>query len=348
MPGHHSPAVLPEDLTVVIPTFGRHQELIGTVCRILDLAPPPGSILVVDQTPEHPEAVDRALSNLNREGRIRWLRVSKASQPAAMNPGLLAAKTPYVLFHDDDVIPDTSIVAEFVGALNDMLAMGVNCWCVCGQVIQPNEAVVSVETARHGHWFLFNSDRRCFIDDAMAGNLCVMRSQALALGGFDENFVGTAYRCDTDFARRVRLAGGRVLFEPKASLRHLQASIGGARSYGDFLRTWKPHFAVGSYYLALRTGPRSFAKAVGWLPFRAAMTRFHLRKPWFIPATLISNYLAIGWTLWLGIKGPRLMSSQVASTDQAAWKPGQETHGIRAPASRSPHEHPLSAARGTS
>ena len=296
------------DITVVIPTFGRHQVLVDTIERALATDPPPVAVIVVDQTPEHPPAVTESLRRFADRGAIRWIRVRTASQPAAMNLGLLAARTQYVLFHDDDVVQDPGIVGAFARAFRRVRGVAPSCWCVCGQVIQPEQSVVSIDGSKRHYQFPFHSDRACFLDDAMAGNLCVHRQRAIELGGFDENFLGAAYRCETEFARRVVRSGGKVYFEPKASLRHLRAPTGGVRVHGDNRRTWRPYFPVGSYYIALRTGAREAVRTALWLPWRASVTRYHVRHPWFIPVTFTSNCLGLGLALSLWARGPRLIS----------------------------------------
>src|SRR5437763_250619 len=77
------------------------------------------------------------------------------------------------------------------------------------------------------------------------------RPIALEIGAFDENFVGAAYRFESDFALRLVRAGGRIRFEPAASLRHLKLSAGGLRSYGDHRTSASPLHAAGDYYFAL-------------------------------------------------------------------------------------------------
>src|ERR1041385_2066784 len=79
----------------------------------------------------------------------------------------------------------------------------------------------------------------------------VTRSRCVELGGFDENFVGAAYRFETDFALRVAAAGGRIWFEPHASIDHLKLSTGGLRSYGDHRTSASPFHSAGDYYFAL-------------------------------------------------------------------------------------------------
>src|SRR6185369_12123650 len=109
------------------------------------------------------------------------------------------------------------------------------------------------------------------------------REDALALGGFDENFVRVAYNFEREFADRWRAAGGTIQFTPEAAIRHLKAAAGGTRSFGEHLTTAFPAHSVGAYYFLLRSPLakhrlRAFAARL----VRSVVTRHHLRRPWWI------------------------------------------------------------------
>jgi len=140
------------------------------------------------------------------------------------------------------------------------------------------------------------------VRDFIGCNFSVRRELATELGGFDENFVRVAYRYEAEFAHRFRAGGRQIHFEPQACLHHLKAGSGGTRSFGEHLTTWRPDHAVGAYYYGLRTG--SFGEFL-LRPFRAVATRYHLRNPWRIPATLLAELRGMGWALRLFLRGPR-------------------------------------------
>ena len=119
----------------------------------------------------------------------------------------------------------------------------------------------------------------------MAGNLSVKRGHAIDAGGFDENYVGVAYRFETDFALRLVAAGGKVWFSPEAGLRHLKLSSGGLRSYGDHRSSPSPAHSVGDYYFAIHHRPPLLRYALRRLR-RNVLTRNHLTHPWTIPTKL--------------------------------------------------------------
>jgi GT2 family glycosyltransferase len=218
-----------------------------------------------------------------------------------MNAGLLRAKEEIVLFLDDDIVPDVGLVAAHLRAhIEDGGGL------VAGQVRQPWNATTS--GAPDVGAFRFSSTQRCFVRGFMGGNFSVKRALALALGGFDENFVHVAYRFEADFADRLLAIGRRILFEPTASIHHLKAPAGGTRAYGDHLRTVRPSHAVGEYYYVLRHC-RSLERLrrLFQRPIAAVTTRHHLRRPWWIPITLAAELLGFCWGLGLALRGPRYL-----------------------------------------
>ncbi|MFZ2491708.1 MAG: glycosyltransferase [Thermoanaerobaculia bacterium] len=294
-------------VSVAIPTYGRDEVLLETVRTLLALETRADELLVLDQTPQHVEAVERALAELDRHGDIRWLRLPRPSIPATMNRAFLEAEGDIVLFLDDDVIPSEHLVQGHRSAYQDP-----NVWAVVGQVLQPGEAEIdppptSSESCRDLE-FAFNQNRGAFVENVMAGNLSVRRDRAIQVGGFDENYVTVAHRFESDFAIRVVDAGGRIWFEPSASIRHLKAPSGGTRTWGHPLTSASPAHSVGDYYFALTSVPRGkrFRYAAHRM-FRSVRTRFHLRHPWWIPVKLVGEVRGLAQALLLRRRGRALL-----------------------------------------
>jgi len=288
-------------LTVAIPSFGRDAVLVDSLTALLALDPPPWELLLVDQTPRHDPATEAQLSAWQQEGSLRWLRLPQPSITGAMNRALLEARGERVLFLDDDILPDPDLLAAHVragGAHPDAM--------VAGRILQPwHRGVPDPEGAP----FLFNSLVPRNLNEFMGGNVSLPRKKALALGGFDTNFVRVAYRFEAEFAHRWRQAGLTILYAPDALIHHLKADRGGTRSYGEHLTTLRPDHAVGRYYFRLRTQPlgRALADSCSDL-LRSVRTLHHLRHPWWIPLTLLAEVRGLCWALRLHHRGPRLVA----------------------------------------
>lgn len=288
---------MPQSISIVIPTYGREKVLLETVGHLLRLVPRAAEILVVDQSPRHEPETSAALAAWHDEGLIRLIRRETPGVVSAMNQGLSEARHPIVLFLDDDVLPGPRLVEAHASAHDDH----PGAWAVAGQVLQPGEEPLDLPAPeprsglRADFRFPFRGSRPGPVRNVMAGNLSVRRERALALGGFDPDYLPpVSYRFESDFARRVGAAGGSIWFCPDASIRHLRAPSGGTRTLGSHLTSASPLHGVGDYLFALR-------HARGWerwtyiliRPFREVRTRFHLRHPWWIPVKMAGEFRAL-------------------------------------------------------
>jgi GT2 family glycosyltransferase len=293
-------------LTIAIPTYGRDAVLVDTLRYILTLDPPADEVMVIDQTPLHDDAAERQLTTWSQEGAIQWERLPKPSIPHAMNVALQRASGDVVLFLDDDLIPCRDLAARHLAAIAGADA-------VVGQILQPGEEPVTLAASQPRDRladleFRFNSDAPATVTNVMAGNLSVRRDGALAIGGFDENFVDTAYRFETDFAWRLAAAGGVIRFEPSASIRHLKAERGGLRTWGSHLRSASPAHSTGDYYFALKNLP---GVQLPWYVVRrlrrSALSRFDVTHPWWIPVKIVRELRALARAAILARRGRATM-----------------------------------------
>lgn len=308
------PSFRASDVAIAIPTYGRDDVLVETIRSCLKQTEPAGELLVLDQTPQHTPEAESVLTEWNQAGVIRWERLTKASQPAAMNHALEIASKPLVLFLDDDIVAAPGFVAAHAAAHDPHARLLI----VVGQIIQPWQRPTDVDVvpAKAGALkadfeFPFHSTRKQRIQNVMSGHMSVRREAAIELGGFDENFYGAAYRFDTEFGRRVLRAGGEIVFDPAASIDHLRAERGGTRIQGNHLASASPNHGVGDYYFALLHGCRG---DVAWYcsrrMIREVCTKFHLKHPWYIPVKLVGEVRAFLWACQLVQRGPALLRTQ--------------------------------------
>lgn len=301
------------DVTVAIPTYGRDEVLVDTVEQMLGLQPPARDLWILDQTPEHAPSAQQRLEEWNCSGHIEWVRLATPSTPAAMNRALSRAPGAVMLFVDDDIVPGERLVQAHAEAH----AEKPDVWAVSGQVLQPGETSrdAAAPPAASEGWladldFPFYSSRPAVIENVMAGNLSVKREAVTAIGGFDEQFVGAAYRFESDFAKRIVHAGGKIHYEPAASIKHLRASRGGTRMHGSHLTSASPMHGVGDYYFALRHGEGAGRdRYIRRRLMREISTRFHLTHPWYVPIKLVGEIRALALARRMVREGPRLMSA---------------------------------------
>jgi GT2 family glycosyltransferase len=296
-------------LTVAIPTYGREEVLLQTLKHFLKMPTPPAEILILDQTEIHSPAVAETLKRWASEGNIRWLRIPRPSIAGSMNLGLLQARYEIVLFVDDDVLPEPSLLqAHLIAHKNTGAAL------IAGRVIQPWQEGMDFSDDEHFH---FASLKRGWVNEFIGCNFSVLRDKAIAVGGFDENFVHVAYRYEADFAERLISAGEKIYFEPDATIHHLRVKEGGTRLFGEHLRTIKPSHSVGEYYYILRSKiiHHRITKMIHRF-FRSVSTKHHLLNPWWIPITLAAEIMGILWALLLYVQGPHLIERNSGSEEK--------------------------------
>lgn len=281
-------------ISVVIPTYNRGEVLLDTIAMLLSQDFRANEIVIVDQTTyQEGCSVLSKLRQWDQQGDINYICLDKPSIPMAMNTGLKTASSSHVLFLDDDI----KIKHDFIKHHMHCIQRDRQVPAHVGQVLQPGESEIEFQLTRSKKGifkdleFKFNSNRASEINNCMAGNLCVNRLLAIKAGGFDCNFVGSAYRFETEFAKRLaRSSDHSLMYYPEPSIRHLKAEKGGTRTEGHFLTTISSHHSFGDYYFAL-------VEAKGWERlnyilrcwFRSIVARFYLRKPYYIPIRLIAE-----------------------------------------------------------
>lgn len=270
-----------------------------TIDYLLKLETNADEILVIDQTMDHEPSAADSLKKLHDDANIRWIKLSLPSITHAMNVGLLESENDIVLFLDDDIIPSLELISDHL-----VTHRKVDCNIVAGRVLQPWDD--NDGKSAEADTFSFASLEGQYIEEFIGCNFSLNRKLALELGGFDENFVHVAYRYEKEFSDRALIAGEKIYFEPEASIRHLRASGGGTRSFGEHLKTIKPSHTVGAYYYLLQSKRvRHRILEILKKPLRAVKTRHHLFRPWWIFPTLIAEMLGFFWALFLFYRGPR-------------------------------------------
>lgn len=267
---------------------------------LMDMEDGADEIIIVDQTPQHPQEVEQALSQLHAAGMISWVKLPRPSIPHAMNVGLRESSSEVVVFVDDDMVPGSRLVSAHRAAQSEP-------GLVAGMVLQPGQQPIRLGTHEA---FQFNSDAPSKVREFMGGNFSIRRDIALAMGGFDENFVGAAYRFEAEFAHRYVALHGPIRYEPAAVINHLAIATGGTRAFGQHLRTLGPEHSVGAYYYLLVTREPGWLLKMVWRPIRAIRTRHHFRRPWWIPLTLLAEMRGLVMALRLWCHGRKLMGGE--------------------------------------
>lgn len=275
-------------VSVVVATIGRDDLLIDTVTRLLECDYGSFEIVVVDQTPEPTDRVRRFMDE--HMSTVRYIHKDTPGLPEARNDGIQASRGDIVVFVDDDVVAAPGLIAAHAGAYGEEGVSGV-----AGRVLPPGDLPVDSEVrprriAKIRCFGLvirdnFDADVKTAAHHVRGCNMSFRRDVLLDVGGFDGRFGGSAHLEETDLAVRVRKAGGRLVFEPRARLIHLLEPDGGCRP--KHLRDWFVWYGHNFVLFYLKNFPKPifpvyavyyFAK----LPFSAAKNRSIGVVPWGI------------------------------------------------------------------
>lgn len=207
-------------LSVVIPTYQRREILARTLPTVFaqDFSPFQYEIIVVvdgstDGTAEFLRGIDQPAC------RFKVVEQPNRGLASARNAGLRAATGEVVLFLDDDVLCDASLLRRHVEAHQQP-----GNWVVSGTILSAPgshdlagdlnaafcEYLSSVAQAGgEARW----PQVACGVNDSAP------RMALLAAGGFDERFA--SMREEVELGLRLWKAGVRVRFEPRAVVYHL-------------------------------------------------------------------------------------------------------------------------------
>ena len=224
------------DIDVMIPSFGRPATLNATLRMLLDQDTLPGRVIVVNQTP----GVDNAEPDVIRAYReagleLVWINRAVANVMAAQNAALGAARAEICLILDDDIIPPIHLVRKHWERYQD----GAGWAAVGGQVWHrlPEVAVeqLSLEDPQRGTIPGVPQDSSIVGGPLFGGNFSVRREVVLALGGWDEAFVGSANWQEGDLLNRLQAHKYPFIWDPAIWLIHLRVPFGGCRIPGSTL-----------------------------------------------------------------------------------------------------------------
>lgn len=303
-------------VTVAIPTCGRDAVLVRTIQGVREQEDPPDEVMVVDQCPGHTAEVTAALGGLRDSGQIRYITLPEANLPAARNVALRQSMCEVVIFIDDDVkLPRGFVSAHRKNYVDTEVA------AVGGRVTSPDADMGPVSSVagvvrKLDRRILFPAtpsgysspgelDYRylrvgspCSVSSVAnfpGGNHSVRRDCALAVGGYDERYIGRAYREDSDMALRMWKAGYRIKFCADAWLEHLCAPTGGTRNRhgkGAFAWFYERCYSDLLFQFTHFYPRRAFWDEVFRVHLRAYLvTGETVRRPWLFPVAC-SAYLA--------------------------------------------------------
>jgi GT2 family glycosyltransferase len=215
------------DFSIIIPTYGRPDEIVGCLEDLCLLEGPSFEVIVVDDG--SPEPVGPLLGRFTGAIDLRTVRQENAGPGAARNRGASEARGRYLAFTDDDCRPVPSWLAAYRETLSGggmLLAGGP----VRNALADNPYAAASQDIIS----FLYESDdgENGFFT---SNNFACARSDFEAVGGFDPDLRISSE--DRDFCVRFRKEGGTTLAAREAVVMH--------RHDLDLASFWRQHRRYG-------------------------------------------------------------------------------------------------------
>jgi GT2 family glycosyltransferase len=237
---------------LAIPTYNRERVLVETLKSVFGLKPKPNEILVIDQTEEHEPETTRFLQSAHKKGWLRWIKHNPPNLPGARNRALKETNCDILVFIDDDVLLPKSFVENHLKNYE-----GSDVKAVAGRVTQEMFNYPSVPQKwpriKDYYYLSLDSNKRVENISTFRGcNFSIRVDYMKFIGGFDENYIGWAYREDSDASIRIWKSGGNIVFDPKSSLIHLAAPSGGCRINRNIQRPVEWTVSFPANYFAFR------------------------------------------------------------------------------------------------
>lgn len=231
-----------ETLSVVIVTWRRPKFVSSCLKSLEPQAADLHQVIVVDASEDsQTELVVKGLPFAT------WIAFPEGAghMTSARNEGLCHVTGAFVAFLDDDVEVRPGWAQALRSAFSDE-TVGAVAGRTCNN--QPDEASEGVdqiglllERGRLTGNFAADPGRVVDVDHGIGANMAFRRSVLARLGGFRDDFPGTAMREDTDMFLRTKALGARAVFVPDASVDHRGAPHVRGKRFGWRYMFWSNH-----------------------------------------------------------------------------------------------------------
>ena len=232
-----------ESVSVIIPTYNRNIIVLETLEHFNNQSIKNFELIVIDQT-QNPD--NRLIDFTSEIFNYIYIKIEEVGLPNARNVAANKANGEILIFVDDDVIPDPTLIEKYIFEYNKHPQPNI---IIGGKVIEYDSIIMNDDlTINGGRITFYGKTKKNFSSDKYGNchwvvgcNFSVRKCFLLEIGGFDKNYKGNAILEDCDFCFNAKKYGGRVLFSPKPMLVHLRAPTGGTRqsnsSQGMFYRS---------------------------------------------------------------------------------------------------------------
>jgi GT2 family glycosyltransferase len=216
-------------ISVIIPTYNRVSRLRQVIAALEKQQYPPEAFEVIIVSDGSSDGTDAFLEAHRSLIRWRWLSQKNLGPAAARNAGVNVATGEFIVFIDDDVVPEVGLLAEHMRA-HDEANREV---AALGPLLTPQGFSMAPwvrweqEMLMKQYDMLLRGDWQPSWRQFYTGNASVKRTHILAAGGFNESFRRAE---DVDLACRLAAQGLDFVFTMRAAGQHYAE-----RSYRSWL-----------------------------------------------------------------------------------------------------------------
>lgn len=215
--------------SVVVPTFNRLGRLRHVIAALERQTYPSEDFEVIVISDGSTDATDEYLKTLRSTMRLRWFAQSNRGPAAARNVGIQNAIGEYIVFIDDDLVPEPRLLEEHARshreAGKDVVVLGPlvtpECFEMTPWVRWEQQMLMK------GYEHLLRGDWPATARQFYSGNASLRRSYLVDAGGFDEGFRRAE---DVELAYRLAEKGVGFVFNMQAAGMHFAE-----RSYRSWL-----------------------------------------------------------------------------------------------------------------
>jgi glycosyltransferase involved in cell wall biosynthesis len=208
----------PGKVAVIIPTLGRYTYLRTVLNQLRTQTVAPTEVIVIDQNP--PDQHDPSLAHDFADLPLTLLLQDTPGQCTARNTAIQQTCAEYLLFLDDDVeIPPGLIAAHLAN-------LAVEADASCGRVDEAGAGPLP-------HEFAIRQ-----ISSVFPTNNAMIRRAALARSGLFDTSYDRTFIDDADLGMRLYHSGALMIYDPKISVLHHHAPLGGLRAHRQRVMTY--------------------------------------------------------------------------------------------------------------
>jgi glycosyltransferase involved in cell wall biosynthesis len=223
-------------LSVVVPTYNRLARLRHVITALEQQAYPADAYEVIVISDGSTDGTDAYLETYRSAMRLRWLPQVNKGPAAARNAGVQKAIGEYIVFIDDDVVPEPQLLEEHARSHREAGRDVV----VLGPLLTPESFKMTPwvsweqDMLMKQYNALLRGDWQATARQFYTGNASLRRSHVVAAGGFDENFRRAE---DIELAYRLADNGLEFVFNIQAAGMHFadrsyRAWLDAAYTYG--------------------------------------------------------------------------------------------------------------------